>query len=226
MENFAKYTRQISLDGFGEDGQRKLAASKVALIGVGGVGSAALPLLAGAGFGEIALADFDRVSEHNLHRQTIYRADSSGRPKAELAARYASALNPDVRVKFFDGKLTDENADEILGGALLCIDADMRAAWARPDCGDCGGVRFAEFSLRRRILFRRGCGHFGFVEPAARTADISARRTPKRGMGGVGGNKARSLRRIRNGQVFDVRRKTHEILFRKYQMICNHRVVG
>lgn len=123
MENFAKYTRQISLDGFGEDGQRKLAASKVALIGVGGVGSAALPLLAGAGFGEIALADFDRVSEHNLHRQTIYRADSSGLPKAELAARYASALNPDVRVKFFDGKLTDENADEILGGALLCIDA-------------------------------------------------------------------------------------------------------
>ena len=123
MENFAKYARQIALDGFGEDGQRKLAASKVALIGVGGVGSAALPLLAGAGFGEIALADFDRVSEHNLHRQTIYRADSGGLPKAELAAQYACALNPDVRVEFFDGKLTSENAGEVLGGALLCIDA-------------------------------------------------------------------------------------------------------
>ena len=123
MENFAKYARQIALDGFGEDGQRKLSASKVALIGVGGVGSAALPLLAGAGFGKIAIADFDRVSEHNLHRQTIYRADSAGLPKAALAAQYASALNPDVRVEFFDGKLTAENAGEVLGGALLCIDA-------------------------------------------------------------------------------------------------------
>ena len=177
MENFAKYARQIALDGFGEDGQRKLAASKVALIGVGGVGSAALPLLAGAGFGEIALADFDRVSEHNLHRQTIYRADSGGLPKAELAAQYACALNPDVRVEFFDGKLTSENAGEVLGGALLCIDATDTFESRGEVSRICAGRGF-----------RRSCGHFGFGAPAARTADIPPRGAPERGVGCVRGD--------------------------------------
>ena len=84
MQN--KYRRQVSLDGFGAVGQERLSNGVVALVGVGGVGCAALPLLIGAGVGRIMVFDCDIVSLHNLHRQTVYSESEVGRKKAHLSA--------------------------------------------------------------------------------------------------------------------------------------------
>ena len=122
MPDFQKYARQTALEDFGADGQRRLSAAKVALIGAGGVGSGALPILAGAGVGVLAVFDPDAVSAHNLHRQTIYRFADIGKPKAPLAAEYAAALNPDVRVLSFEEKFCESCAGKI-AGFDFCIDA-------------------------------------------------------------------------------------------------------
>ena len=92
-----RYLRQEILPEIGPEGQAKWARAQVVVAGAGGLGSTLLPLLAGAGVGRITVFDPDRVEEHNLHRQTIYRMADLGAPKAEAAARHPSALNPGRR---------------------------------------------------------------------------------------------------------------------------------
>lgn len=119
-----RYSRQIALEDFSAEAQKNLGRAKIVLIGAGGVASAALPLLAGAGVGEIALVDFDSVSLSNLHRQTIYKESDVGKNKAKIAAEKFSQLNSDVKITPIILKI--ENAgdlSEILQGANLCIDA-------------------------------------------------------------------------------------------------------
>ncbi len=121
MDKFEKYIRQIELEDFGEVGQRKLALATVALIGVGGVGSAVLPLLVGAGIGKIAIFDCDKVSSTNLHRQTIYPENSIGHFKAEFAADYSRERNSDCKVDYFCERFTEESSKNIKFD--ICIDA-------------------------------------------------------------------------------------------------------
>lgn len=124
MADFAKYARQCALDGFGKEGQRALSNAAVALIGTGGVGSACVGLLAGAGIGNIILIDGDAVSESNLHRQCIYKASQVSKPKAELARDYALGLNPSINVECYNGFLNSkESFAKALSGVDLCIDA-------------------------------------------------------------------------------------------------------
>lgn len=124
MGPFEKYARQTALAGFGEEGQRRLAESSAAVVGAGGVGSGALPLLAASGIGRLAVFDFDAVSETNLHRQTLYGADSVGKPKAKIAAEKLSALNPDCEISFFGEPFDNsEKFSSILKGCRICIDA-------------------------------------------------------------------------------------------------------
>src|SRR5258708_28834339 len=91
----ARYSRHILLPEVGLDGQRKLAASRVLIIGAGGLGSPAALYLAAAGIGTIGLADFDRVEAHNLQRQLLHQDKEIGQPKVESAARRLAATNPD-----------------------------------------------------------------------------------------------------------------------------------
>lgn len=122
MQN--KYRRQVSLDGFGAVGQERLSNGVVALVGVGGVGCAALPLLIGAGVGRIMVFDCDIVSLHNLHRQTVYSESEVGRKKAHLSAEKFSGLNSDVRIEAYDMKITsDSRSSNLLSECDFCIDA-------------------------------------------------------------------------------------------------------
>ena len=122
MQN--KYERQISLDGFGVDGQNRLSKAVVALVGVGGVGCAALPLLVGAGVGRVVVFDCDTVSMHNLHRQTIYVEPEVGRNKAEFAAERFARLNSDVRLEAYNFKISDDKRSfNLLSECDICIDA-------------------------------------------------------------------------------------------------------
>ncbi len=93
------YARQMRLPEIGADGQAKLKAAKVLIVGAGGLGSPAALMLAAAGIGTIGIVDFDRLEASNLHRQILYRAEDVGQLKATLAAERLRALNPFIAVE-------------------------------------------------------------------------------------------------------------------------------
>lgn len=93
-----RYSRHLLLKGFGEAAQRKLSASKVLVVGAGGLGCPALQYLVAAGVGEIGIVDDDVVSLSNLQRQVIYKASDVGQKKASVAAARMLELNPDIKI--------------------------------------------------------------------------------------------------------------------------------
>ncbi|CAI1116456.1 Molybdopterin-synthase adenylyltransferase [Serratia entomophila] len=103
-----RYNRQIILRGFDFDGQEKLKAARVLIVGLGGLGCAAAPYLAAAGVGHLTLVDFDTVSLSNLQRQILHRDERIGMSKVESARRELSAINPHIRIDAVDGRLDDE----------------------------------------------------------------------------------------------------------------------
>jgi len=110
-----RYSRHLLIPEVGEEGQAKLLASRILLIGAGGLGSPASLYLAAAGVGTLGIVDDDAVDETNLQRQIVHTTDRLGEGKAESAKQTLEALNPDVTVKVFAERLTSENADRILG---------------------------------------------------------------------------------------------------------------
>lgn len=124
----ARYTRQRALDGFGAAAQSRLAAAQVVVVGAGGLGSAVLPVLVGAGVGTITIVDDDTVDTSNLHRQTLHGADDVGRPKAESAADTLRALSPDTVIRPVAERFTGRNALELLLDADLLVDGSDNAA--------------------------------------------------------------------------------------------------
>ena len=117
-----RYARHIVLPQVGGVGQSKLKAASAAVVGAGGIGSAVIPSLAGAGFGRLTIVDDGAVEASNLQRQPLYRHDQIGRPKAALAAAFAAGLNPDVRAESVAQRIDPGNADGLLSGHSLIID--------------------------------------------------------------------------------------------------------
>ena len=101
---------------------RKLKAASVAIVGAGGIGSAVIPALAGAGIGRLAIIDDDVVDRTNLQRQPIFRDDQVGGFKAELAADFGRALKPHFEVAAVRQRLTAQNAEALLSGHDLVVD--------------------------------------------------------------------------------------------------------
>ncbi|WOX05088.1 HesA/MoeB/ThiF family protein [Microbulbifer pacificus] len=93
-----RYSRQIMLPQIGEAGQEKLAAARVLIVGLGGLGSPAALYLAAAGIGELHLVDGDRVEISNLQRQVLYKTNHRDKHKAQVAAQQLTAANPEIRV--------------------------------------------------------------------------------------------------------------------------------
>jgi len=110
-----RYSRHILIPEVGEEGQARLLASRVLLIGAGGLGSPASLYLAAAGVGTLGIVDDDAVDETNLQRQIVHTTERLGEGKAESAKQTLEALNPDVSVQVYAERLTSENADRILG---------------------------------------------------------------------------------------------------------------
>lgn len=121
-DELERYARHIVLPQVGGVGQRRLKAASVAIVGAGGIGSAAIPALAGAGIGRLTILDDDLVDRSNLQRQTIFRDDQVGEAKALLAAGFVQSLNPHVEAAAIRERLQAGNAAELLAGHDLVLD--------------------------------------------------------------------------------------------------------
>lgn len=124
------YSRQTALAELGEEGQTKLEKSNVAVVGVGGVGSAAACLLALAGVGRLSLIDQDVVELSNLHRQILFDISDVRLPKVEAAKRRISRMNPDVHVDAVAENVNEQNAGELLTGCDVVVDG-LDNMWTR-----------------------------------------------------------------------------------------------
>jgi adenylyltransferase/sulfurtransferase len=109
-----RYKRHLLVKDIGGQGQQRLKAARVLVVGAGGLGSPLLLYLAAAGVGGIGVIDDDRVSIDNLQRQVAFKTGDAGALKAERAAALCEALNPHVSVEAMPFRLTSENAMEIV----------------------------------------------------------------------------------------------------------------
>jgi molybdopterin/thiamine biosynthesis adenylyltransferase/rhodanese-related sulfurtransferase len=121
-EELKRYNRQIILPEIGLEGQQKLKAAKVLMIGAGGLGCPVLQYLVAAGVGEIGIVDDDLVDESNLHRQILYSSVDVGKSKAVIAAEKLKIMNPYIELKAYQERITVENAKKIIGTYELIID--------------------------------------------------------------------------------------------------------
>jgi len=121
-DQIERYSRHIILPEVGGDGQRKLLAAKVLIIGAGGLGSPAGLYLAAAGVGTIGIVDSDAVGLSNLQRQVLHATSCLGRAKCLSAKDTMEDLNPDVHVIPYHERLTSANALEIIAGYDVVLD--------------------------------------------------------------------------------------------------------
>ena len=124
MEFAERYSRQILFPPVGPDGQQRLAAARVAIVGCGATGSALASLLARAGVGYLRIIDRDYVEASNLQRQVLFdEADAAeSLPKAIAATRKIRAFNSEIEVEPHVADLTPDNIEELLGNVQLILD--------------------------------------------------------------------------------------------------------
>jgi molybdopterin/thiamine biosynthesis adenylyltransferase len=130
-EQEERYSRHIRLAGIGRDGQERLLASRVLIVGMGGLGSPVAMYLAASGVGHLTIADYDQVDLSNLQRQVVHTSADIGRLKVESAREHLLALNPDIRVTPVSRSMDEEE----LGQELQRADAVV-------DCSDNFETRF------------------------------------------------------------------------------------
>lgn len=121
-EEYARYSRHLILPEVGLEGQRKLKAAKVLMIGTGGLGSPLGLYLAAAGIGTLGIVDFDVVDESNLQRQIIHGTKDVGRPKIESARERLQDINPNTKIDAYETRLTSENALELFREYDVVVD--------------------------------------------------------------------------------------------------------
>src|SRR3954469_20833549 len=121
-QEVARYSRHLIMPEVGMDGQRRLKAASVLLIGAGGLGSPLGLYLAAAGVGRIGIVDFDIVDESNLQRQGLHGTSAVGTPKLESAKARILDINPNVQVDSYEFPLTSENALDVLRPYDVIVD--------------------------------------------------------------------------------------------------------
>lgn len=142
----ARYSRHILLREIGVEGQRRLAAARVLVVGAGGLGSPAALYLAAAGIGTLGIADFDEVAVHNLQRQLLHNDASVGELKVDSAARRLRATNPHIRVVTHPEGITAENATRLFAAYDVILDGT-------DNFGSRYLINDAAFFARRPLVF-------------------------------------------------------------------------
>lgn len=121
-QEFIRYQRQIALPEMGEQGQVRLKASRVLVIGCGGLASVVVPYIVGAGIGSVVIIDDDDISLSNLHRQLVYRMSDIGRNKAAVMKEQLTAMNDQVRIRAIDYRLNEEQLNLEVMMADIVVD--------------------------------------------------------------------------------------------------------
>jgi molybdopterin/thiamine biosynthesis adenylyltransferase/rhodanese-related sulfurtransferase len=121
-QEVARYSRHLIMPEVGMEGQKRLKASSVLLIGAGGLGSPLGLYLAAAGIGRIGLVDFDLVDFSNLQRQILHGTPDVGRPKLHSARDRLQAINPEVKLDLYETRLTSANAFALFEPYDIVID--------------------------------------------------------------------------------------------------------
>ena len=119
---FERYARHLILDEVGEEGQQRLLAARVLVVGAGGLGSPLLLYLAAAGIGTLGVVDDDTVELSNLQRQVLHSTEAVGRSKTASARDAIGHVNPDTRVVTHHLRLDDDNAGKLVAGYDLVAD--------------------------------------------------------------------------------------------------------
>jgi adenylyltransferase/sulfurtransferase len=131
-EQLLRYSRQIMLPSIGFEGQERLLASRVLVIGLGGLGAPVSMYLAAAGVGTLILVDFDKVDLSNLQRQIIHTTERIGMPKVESARETLTDLNPDCHIISLNRQLEGSELQQQVEQVDLVV-----------DCSDNFTTRFA-----------------------------------------------------------------------------------
>jgi len=118
-----RYARQMILPEVGVDGQARLGAAHVLIVGAGGLGCAVLEYLTAAGVGRLTVVDPDRIEESNLHRQPLYRMSDIGHLKVEAARAALLQINPALKIEALATRVTAGNAARLVAAADLVVDA-------------------------------------------------------------------------------------------------------
>lgn len=121
-EELERYSRQILIRGFGEDGQQKLKNAHVLVAGLGGLGSPASTYLVAAGVGRLTILDAERVELSNLNRQILHWQLDVGRSKAGSAIEKLWAMNPKAKIESRLEKITSKNVGKLIKGADIVVD--------------------------------------------------------------------------------------------------------
>jgi molybdopterin/thiamine biosynthesis adenylyltransferase len=154
--SFWRYSRQLALLDIGLDGQEKLSKSRVAVVGLGGLGSQVAMSLAATGVGYMRLIDFDVVSTPDLHRQLIYSESDVGYAKAEAAANRIKSINSAVETQAVCEYVDEKSAQHLLGDVDLVV-----------DCADSFSTKYAVnracAKLRKPFVFGSAIGYYGNV---------------------------------------------------------------
>ncbi len=163
-EQLLRYSRHILLPELGIDGQQKLLAAHVLVIGAGGLGSPVSLYLAASGVGRITLCDHDNVDLTNLQRQIVHFTDAIGTPKVESAQLTLARINPEVKVVPLAERMQGSRLEGVVNQADIVVDATDNFATRHAINRACvrfrkplvsgAGVRFdgqvAVFDLRRK----------------------------------------------------------------------------
>ncbi|WP_320718773.1 HesA/MoeB/ThiF family protein [Enterobacter vonholyi] len=120
--DFMRYSRQILLEDIAIDGQQKLLASRVLIVGLGGLGAPAALYLAGAGIGTLVLADDDEVHLSNLQRQILFTTEDICQPKAQITRQRLAQLNPDIELIALQERLSGESLRREVALADVVLD--------------------------------------------------------------------------------------------------------
>src|SRR5262249_58231889 len=121
-DEILRYSRHLILPDVGVEGQRRLKAARVLVVGVGGLGSPLALYLAAAGVGKLGLVDFDAVDLTNLQRQILYGTKDIGRRKLDSARDRLRDVNPNVEIETYECRFTGKNALEIVSGYDVIVD--------------------------------------------------------------------------------------------------------
>jgi adenylyltransferase/sulfurtransferase len=150
-EQLERYSRHLLLSDIGKEGQKKLLAAKVLLVGVGGLGSPISLYLTAAGVGTLGIIDSDRVDLSNLQRQVVHFTQDIGRPKIQSAKEKLNALNPDVAIKTYDLRLDEDNILKIISEYDFVVDGtdDFPTKFLINDACVSAGIAFSHGGILR-----------------------------------------------------------------------------